>query len=111
MVCTASAINYDSTATLEVSNIQCLRGYVCSSVSKRAACNENSCSMLGLPSYVVSACFNSKSLLKRILALVAVADSMLSILDEDDQGPSYRATGALDNIPNEAELATCILST
>ena len=67
--------------------------------------------MLGLPSYVVSACFDPKSLLKRILALVAVADSVLSILDEDDQGPSYRAAGALDNIPNEAELATCILST
>lgn len=94
----------------QVSNIQCLRGYVCSSVSKRAACNENSCSMLRLPSYIVSACFDPESLLKRILALIAVADSVLSILDEDDQGPSYRATGALDNIPNETELATCGLS-
>lgn len=66
--------------------------------------------MLRLPSCVVTACFDPKSLLKRILALVAVADSVLSILDENDQGSGYRATGALDNIPNKTEFATCGLS-
>lgn len=64
--------------------VQCLRGYVSSGVPKRAACYEDSCSTLRLPSYIISACFDPKSLLKRILALVAVTDSVLSILNKDD---------------------------
>ena len=90
-----------------IRNSQCLWSNVYAHITKRASSYHYRCSVLSVVERIHATCSGAKRILKCSLALVAAADCMLSIFDEQHKWACDRAAGAVHNIPHKGKFAAC----